>query len=933
MKYGVLGLLFLALATPGVAKEYQIDPVGSIFRALTGQRGPSTRLTGRDYDSVVSNLQRAERLFNEGDLFKAIDLTTQLIQFVQTRAGRDDSMLQPLYELRGKSRGSLAVLGRQYLISAQQDFEESLRLIEMHYKQPGLVGFAHEIVAVTAAQLDRWEFAKTHFEAALANYPKNTPPVARLHTFVWYAQFACLNDDLFRCKQLLDAARAQALSMRGAVHPDDQLEVDSAEAMYFALTGQLSPALSTGDRVLKAIEKTRDGVDLRKQVLLQRHAFVLEKLGAFDEAKRTYRLLLQGVEPVERNPTQAPPDSQAMVPSALATVAKGYVRMNQTAEGATIAQRALAFLRRTSLPLERWQIADLYLVVAADAEEHSRLDEAQSVMTEALRIYGACAYNYAHLAAIEGARKQRLQAEAALEKGFAILASSAGCEDDEWSFFAYAARYFSNENMPAVAIALGKEAVARTEAARARLQDLDAEHRAQFVADRALSYYELAGWLSDQGREDEAAYVLDLLKDQELQDFTRGANLSSSRAGGTLTRENERRGLDSTRTGAGPKVQTLINEVGGGNESPKPVASAPADSGGHRITPGNLELTAWYDRTRVILQLRDSSGLVVRKQMPIAEATLSSMIVGFSDSLRTVVPLDRTKNSPLWFSQNLYALLWAPVAADIDRLVRPDTTVQLVLNGRLRQVPFSALHDGKQFLVERYTLLERSDAGALAARAGRSRNLAVFSANKPPQGLPELHHADEEADLIANLAASAKFDHRAFSEKRFSRSAFLDALTGNGYSRVHVASHFKLPVGSSRSAFLALGDGTLMPTADFQTISLSGLDLMVLSACDSARPSASIGSQGGELESLATVLRRRGAASVVAALWSVDDEAAPLVMREFYRTLLSDSRGNAAAALRAAQHAMLNGKDEAKRHPYYWAPFLALGELPERSER
>jgi CHAT domain-containing protein len=66
-----------------------------------------------------------------------------------------------------------------------------------------------------------------------------------------------------------------------------------------------------------------------------------------------------------------------------------------------------------------------------------------------------------------------------------------------------------------------------------------------------------------------------------------------------------------------------------------------------------------------------------------------------------------------------------------------------------------------------------------------------------------------------------------------------------------------------------------------------------------------------------------GAPRVVASLWKVDDLATAELMTLFYRGLLKDGL-TAAAALRAAQHRMAQGKRWSS--PYFWAGFVIQGE-------
>jgi len=94
------------------------------------------------------------------------------------------------------------------------------------------------------------------------------------------------------------------------------------------------------------------------------------------------------------------------------------------------------------------------------------------------------------------------------------------------------------------------------------------------------------------------------------------------------------------------------------------------------------------------------------------------------------------------------------------------------------------------------------------------------------------------------------------------------------------------------------------------------IELLVLSACQTALGDrrAALGMAGVAIES--------GARSTVATLWSVQDDSTSTVMVEFYRQLINNQQPRA-QALRNAQLMLM--KDPRYQHPYYWAPFVMIG--------
>jgi len=97
-------------------------------------------------------------------------------------------------------------------------------------------------------------------------------------------------------------------------------------------------------------------------------------------------------------------------------------------------------------------------------------------------------------------------------------------------------------------------------------------------------------------------------------------------------------------------------------------------------------------------------------------------------------------------------------------------------------------------------------------------------------------------------------------------------------------------------------------------------DLVVLSACDTFL-GGNIRGEG--LVGLARGFMYAGTKSVVASLWSADDESTAELMRRFYKNMLGSEMMLPAAALRAAQASMWR---EGRWSPYNWAGFVIEGE-------
>ncbi len=110
-------------------------------------------------------------------------------------------------------------------------------------------------------------------------------------------------------------------------------------------------------------------------------------------------------------------------------------------------------------------------------------------------------------------------------------------------------------------------------------------------------------------------------------------------------------------------------------------------------------------------------------------------------------------------------------------------------------------------------------------------------------------------------------------------------------------------------------DGFLQ-MAELKTLDITS-DLVVMSACET---SMGEDTAGEGIVGLPQAFLIAGARSVIASLWSVDDEATAFLMEEFYRNLL-EKKLPPEEALRKAQLVIR----EEFADPFYWAAFILYG--------
>jgi CHAT domain-containing protein len=96
-------------------------------------------------------------------------------------------------------------------------------------------------------------------------------------------------------------------------------------------------------------------------------------------------------------------------------------------------------------------------------------------------------------------------------------------------------------------------------------------------------------------------------------------------------------------------------------------------------------------------------------------------------------------------------------------------------------------------------------------------------------------------------------------------------------------------------------------------------EMVVLSACNTAR-GEKVGGEG--VVGLTWALFAAGCPTQVVSQWSVDDASTAALMERFYGGVKSgQAKGK---ALRGAGLSLL--KDGQHSHPYYWAPFVLVGD-------
>ena len=274
----------------------------------------------------------------------------------------------------------------------------------------------------------------------------------------------------------------------------------------------------------------------------------------------------------------------------------------------------------------------------------------------------------------------------------------------------------------------------------------------------------------------------------------------------------------------------------------------------------------------------------------------------------------RTTREYLPHAQKLYDWLIRPLEPDLKSLTT-DTLV-FVPDGPLRSIPMAALHDGKQFLINKYAIAITPGLNLTDPRPVKRENVKVLSAGLTDsvQGFPPLPNISNELQAIQGFYGGTPLLNRNFLNSNLEKE-----LKNKQFTIMHIASHGQFE-GDVRKSFLLTFDDKLTMDQLEQYVGLfkfreDPLELLTLSACETAAGDdrAALG--------LAGIAIKAGASSALATLWHINDQASSELVVEFYRQL-QDPSISRAIALKRAQFKLLN--DRSYEHPGYWSPFLLI---------
>ncbi len=271
---------------------------------------------------------------------------------------------------------------------------------------------------------------------------------------------------------------------------------------------------------------------------------------------------------------------------------------------------------------------------------------------------------------------------------------------------------------------------------------------------------------------------------------------------------------------------------------------------------------------------------------------------------------------PLYPHQQFYDWLIRPLETELEE--NNIKTLVFVLDGVLSGVPMAALHDGKQYLIEKYNIALTPGLQLLSPRSLSSEQLRTLAGGvaEARQGFSPLPGVKQEVKEITELVSTEVLLDQDFTRDRLQRE-----IESTSFPIIHLATHGQFSSQAEDTFLLTWDERINVKNLDQLLQEREGqeqnpIELLILSACQTAA-----GDKRAVL-GLAGVAVRSGARSTLATLWSVQDRSTSYFILKFYETL-SQPNVSKAEALRQAQLSLLRSSQY--QHPFYWAPFVLVG--------
>ena len=359
----------------------------------------------------------------------------------------------------------------------------------------------------------------------------------------------------------------------------------------------------------------------------------------------------------------------------------------------------------------------------------------------------------------------------------------------------------------------------------------------------------------------------------------------------------------------------------------------------------SLERPQQQDSDQLELVLITADSQPIRKRVEVSRVQI---IQAFRKLAREISdPRKLATTSYLESAQQVYQWLIAPLATDLEAQDIDTLVFSLDISLTLVPIPLAALHDGQQFLVEKYSTGLIPSFSLTDTRYVDIKNFQVLAMGASKfQDLPPLPSIPFELSIVTNIWSGKSLLDEAFT---------LQNLKSQGRQKpfriIHLGTHAEFKRENPSNSYIQLWD-TKLRLNQIQQLGWNDppVELLVLNTGQIALNTGRSGLGDKDTEfGFSGLAVQAGVKSVLSTIWYESDVGTLGMMAEFYQQL--KTAPTKAEALRQAQLAMLKGQVRIEdgqlrwsrgaripltselsgrdnpnfSHPYYWAAYTLVG--------
>ena len=282
------------------------------------------------------------------------------------------------------------------------------------------------------------------------------------------------------------------------------------------------------------------------------------------------------------------------------------------------------------------------------------------------------------------------------------------------------------------------------------------------------------------------------------------------------------------------------------------------------------------------------------------------------------------------YTHRIYEKVFAPLA---DQALPQELII--IPDGALSYLPFELLlekYPEKIYRFKSYTYLIKRHQISYAFSATLLHQMVTNYQVKPSKfflGIAPSFAEDGPFDPLAYNQQEVERIGELMQPAQVSKYATVEEFKAEApaYNIIHLATHGVLNDKADAFSYIALSpdsieqDQGVLFTRDLYDMRLNAA-MVVLSACETGLGKYQ---RGEGIISLARGFAYAGAKSTLTTLWSIDDETTKELMYQFYENIQQNLPKD--EALHQAKIRFLEEQSNIKAHPFYWAPFILIGDV------